>query len=217
MKNIKYPLIIFLQLFAFQMVMGQAQTDNNGRHLGTTPQPVKAKEDVNKQGTEELTEIDDADIPGTYYLQGGGVDDVIIENHGPADLLDRLDNMETELSKLRLYNEQLALENQTIKKEMGNCCSEVAANLGSTSSFLLQNSPNPFNEATNIQFFVADQANDAVLEVRDMEGVLIESFNIDQKGLAEVNFDKDTYAKGTYIYTLLVDGQMIDSKVMIQQ
>ncbi len=222
MKNIKYTILLFLQLFVLQLVVAQSQTqsDKNGRVLGTAPEkPSVVDPPVLKSGGDDLTEIDDADIPGTYFLGGGAETDVIIgDETSPAVLLlERLDNMEAELSQLRLYNEQLANENQTMKMEMANCCSEAAANLNIANSYLLQNSPNPYTDATTVQFFISDSATDAALEVRNIDGVLLKSFDLDQRGLGELRLDSKTYAKGTFVYTLSIDGKIIDSKVMIQQ
>ncbi len=217
MKNLKYTIFLLLQVFALQLVIGQSQTDNNGRPLGTTPdKPIVVDQPVLKSG-DNLTEIDDADIPGTYFLHSGQ-DDVIVGDESPADLLlKRLENLETELNELRVYNEQLAKENENIKMEMSNCCSEAASNLNLASSYLLQNSPNPYTDDTKVQFFISDSADDAVLEVRNIDGVLLKSFDLDQRGLGELRLDSKTYAKGTFVYTLSVDGKIIDSKVMIRQ
>lgn len=221
MKNIKFPILIVVQLFVFQLVTGQnqvSQTDENGRLLGTTPAKVTQAEEGVQRAVDDPDLIDDADIPGDYFLRGGEGDDTFIgEQRAPSTLMARLDDMEAELEQLRLYNEQLANENQTMKMEMANCCSEAASNLNIAESYLMQNSPNPFQSNTKIQFFISESAMDAKLELRDMDGVLLDTFDLDQTGIGELQIDRNAFNKGSYVYTLSVDGKIIDSKVMILQ
>ena len=112
MKNIKYSLIICLQIVVFQLVAQDQTNLNNGREQGVLPGTPTIVEE-NKQGiVESFNEIDDADIPGTYYLRGGSDNTVIYGDEGPTNLLERLDALESELQQLRLSNEQLAQENR---------------------------------------------------------------------------------------------------------
>ncbi|MEO1261229.1 MAG: T9SS type A sorting domain-containing protein [Bacteroidota bacterium] len=216
MKNIKYPLFILMQLLVFQLVAQSQDVLNNGRPASTVP-GTPVVENATPANTDNLTEIDDADIPGTYYLRGGSEEAVVYGEEGPANLLERLDNMEAEMEALRLQNEQLAKENQTIKMEMSSCCAEAAGNMNLPGSYLMQNSPNPFQTDTNIQYFIEDAATKAKIEIRNTEGVLLQSFNLDQKGIGNMSLDRRDFADGSYVYTLSVDGKIVDSKVMILQ
>jgi len=187
---------------------------------GTAPEKPAVVDQPELKGGENLVEIDDADIPGTYFLAGGGTEnDVIVgAESSPAQLLlERLDRLEAELQTLQLNNEQLAKENEAMKMEMNNCCAEASANLNMAGSYLLQNSPNPFQTDTKVQFFISEMAQNAKLELRNIDGVLLNSFDLDQRGIGELRIDRKAYNKGSYVYTLSVDGTIIDSKVMILQ
>ncbi len=219
MKNIKYPLILLVQLFVLQLVAQDNSVLDNGRSANATPAAPAVTENTSAAQTagDATGEIDDADIPGTYYLRGGSDNDVVYGEDGPVKLLERLDLMEAQLEELRLQNEQLANENQAMKMEMSSCCAEAAAGLNLTGSYLMQNTPNPFQTNTNIKYFVAESAANAVIELRNVDGVLLQSYQINQRGIGEMRLDRRDFSKGSYIYTLTVDGKIVDSKVMILQ
>ena len=126
----------------------------------------------------------------------------------------KIETLEMEVQALRNTNEQLELENRTIRKGMSNCCIDSEFVLEAEQSFLLQNTPNPFQNSTKVQFFVpADvQGN---IQIRNLMGILLQSFDIENGGLGEVTVEAKSLAVGTYIYSLTIEGKLIDSKVMI--
>ena len=85
---------------------------------------------------------------------------------------------------------------------------------------LLQNRPNPFDEATTLGVLVERQINykDAQILVHDMSGKRLASYPINlDLGLQEVLYDHQNhkYQAGHYSYSLVVDGQIIDTKQMV--
>lgn len=85
---------------------------------------------------------------------------------------------------------------------------------------LLQNRPNPFDEATTIGVHVGQPVSykSAQLRVTDVQGRPLKQFDIELKpGLVQVlyGYEHHQYARGTYYYSLIVDGQVIDTKAMI--
>lgn len=87
--------------------------------------------------------------------------------------------------------------------------------LESAASYLEQNSPNPFRENTVIRFSVAQEATRASIMVFDLNGTLLQSYPIKSTGLGEIVIEGRALKAGMYIYTLVVDGQEVDSKKMI--
>ncbi len=83
---------------------------------------------------------------------------------------------------------------------------------------LLPNRPNPFDEATYIGWMVYDDSVKKRGEVRivDLQGKLIESILVNiQPGLNEVLYTHGYGKLGTYIYSLIIDGMIVDSKQMV--
>lgn len=85
---------------------------------------------------------------------------------------------------------------------------------------LLQNHPNPFDEATMIGVLVERPVNyrTAMILVHDQQGKEIARLPIELKlGLNEVLYDYryHRYTPGVYAYSLLVDGRIVERKQMI--
>lgn len=84
-----------------------------------------------------------------------------------------------------------------------------------TNSHLDQNIPNPFDEGTNIGYYISNDATMATLYIFNMSGILIDAINITQFGTGSVDFDGSLLPEGMYVYTLVVDGNIADSKRMM--
>ena len=84
---------------------------------------------------------------------------------------------------------------------------------------LLQNRPNPFDEATWIGFYVNQmpKKSNAEIRVTDAQGKVQSVLNIEDLkiGLNEVLFQHGYHHTGVYTYTLFIGGQMIESKQMV--
>jgi hypothetical protein len=82
---------------------------------------------------------------------------------------------------------------------------------------LLQNKPNPSDEATMITVLVNDKLayKDAYISIKDLNGREVQHMNIIlNTGMNEIMYDHGYNMSGTYIYTLVIDGQAIESKRM---
>jgi hypothetical protein len=83
---------------------------------------------------------------------------------------------------------------------------------------LLQNRPNPFDEATIIGVLVNQEVNykNAAIVVYDITGKKVENMKIDLKPGVNEAFYEHGYGKtGTFFYALIIDGKEISRKSMI--
>lgn len=83
---------------------------------------------------------------------------------------------------------------------------------------LLQNSPNPFDEATTISVLVNQPSKhkNAQIVIRDLQGRLIQQLPMQlEQGMNDVVYFHGYNATGTYIYSLEIDGQVVESKRMV--
>jgi len=93
-----------------------------------------------------------------------------------------------------------------------------AMNVLSGSVELLQNAPNPADEATTISVLVNNMPNytDASISVRDITGREVKRIPLKLKpGMNEVEYEHGYHMSGTFIYTLIIDGKPIQSKRMV--
>ena len=87
---------------------------------------------------------------------------------------------------------------------------------GSQGSALLeQNSPNPFNTATDIRYTVPTGYNNARIILTDTQGKVVRTYTLNGRGNGSVTIQAGELSAGTYIYSLVVDGAVVDSKNML--
>ena len=89
-----------------------------------------------------------------------------------------------------------------------------AINASSAAYSRIQNSPNPFQNNTIIRFKLADEAINASICIFDMQGKMLKNIDV-TKGEESVSLDGYEFGKGLYLYSLIVNGQEIDTKKMI--
>ncbi|MEI6408710.1 MAG: M28 family peptidase [Bacteroidota bacterium] len=83
---------------------------------------------------------------------------------------------------------------------------------------LFQNRPNPFDEATWISFWVEKMPvyQEAMLQISDMKGNMVQRIPVSlRQGMNEILYTHGYGQQGAFVYTLLVDGQPVDSRQMI--
>ena len=84
-----------------------------------------------------------------------------------------------------------------------------------SSVVLFQNDPNPFTENTAIMCFIPKDIVNAVLYIYDLNGRQIESRNISERGNTNIIIEGNSLDAGIYIYSLIADGVVVDTKRMI--
>ena len=80
---------------------------------------------------------------------------------------------------------------------------------------LYQNNPNPFNENTEIKFYVPENSSSAMICIYDLTGSQIMKFDLRERGYSSLTVRGRELKAGMYIYSLIVDGKEIDTKRMI--
>jgi hypothetical protein len=80
---------------------------------------------------------------------------------------------------------------------------------------LEQNIPNPFNQTTLINYYVPETAGHAFIKVTGMNGNAIKTIELNNTGSGQITLQTATLASGNYTYSLFVDGNLIDTKVMV--
>ncbi|MEW6468498.1 MAG: tail fiber domain-containing protein [Bacteroidota bacterium] len=79
---------------------------------------------------------------------------------------------------------------------------------------LNQNTPNPFADQTVISYNIPDNTGYAQIIFYNSMGQVIKVVDIAQKGAGQLNVFAEDLSSGTYTYTLVVDGKVMDTKKM---
>jgi hypothetical protein len=83
---------------------------------------------------------------------------------------------------------------------------------------LLQNKPNPADEATTIAILLNKHFSykSAFISITDLQGKEVKKLPVVLKeGINEVEYDHGYHVNGTFIYSLIVDGKVVQSKKMV--
>lgn len=141
-------------------------------------------------------ELVDKDADGFYAVDYIGLIPVLIES----------------IKEQQAQIEQLSEKLENV--ENGNTNS-VINDILSTKATLKQNTPNPFKEQTVIEYSVPENAVNASVIVYDMTGAQLKEYKLMAKGNSSVTIKGSEFKAGMYIYSLIVDGKLVDTKRMI--
>jgi len=130
-----------------------------------------------------------------------------------------------EFENLKIENEKQQKINEDVQKRIGTLEAIINAQqstinhkpqpTNSSDASLAQNTPNPFINATTINYKLPQKFTTAQIAIIDKNGKQLKQLNISGSGKGSLNIDASTLTAGTYNYSLIVDGKLITSKQMI--
>ena len=138
--------------------------------------------------------------------------------------------LKTELAEVKAENAEIKNQLAEILSRLNafdtdlqSCCFEHGAATGTSNPQttgdnpkLEQNIPNPFRENTTIKYYLPSNSRTATITISDMNGVQLKQFDlVGTRGFGQVLISGGAFAAGTYVYTLTVDGKVVDSKRMV--
>lgn len=120
--------------------------------------------------------------------------------------------------------QELSKENDELKARLDKLEQLVAQNNApvnaSKSSITLsgasiaQNTPNPFKGITIVNYYLPQNSTAATIRINDMNGKLLKSYSVTAKGNGQLLIKASELSAGTYQYSLIVNGNIVDSKKM---
>ncbi len=135
------------------------------------------------------------------------------------------------LQEQQVIIERLDSINKALQSQVTTCCNSqqgqgttsvtgdnlnnTNATAGNSSAILYQNIPNPFSQQTSIGYSIPTSAQSASIIIFDLQGKLIKTVSVFNFGTGSIRINGSELAPGMYVYSLLVDGKIIDSKRMI--
>jgi len=113
-------------------------------------------------------------------------------------------------NELNALKERLALIEQLLTKPDSSSHTVLLTNAS-----LEQNVPNPFTENTRISYYLPEGILNAELRISNASGKLLRTITINHRGQGQTTVQAHSLAAGTYLYTLMADGQIIGTRKMI--
>lgn len=220
MKNIKL-LLLLVASCSLQLTWAQNAELNNGRDKNT--KPAQAIEKADTPSSADVFTGSDFDVPSNINREGQ--EDLVFPadlemlreelqvSSSPRQVVEKLNALTAQMEVLMTANEELRRENEVIRKSLNSCCE--ASNLDANDAYLLQNAPNPVVDNSTIRYYVPENMTDARVEISDLKGILLQTYEIQEMGLSNLRLDTQSLATGNYVYSLYVDGNIVDSRIMV--
>jgi hypothetical protein len=93
---------------------------------------------------------------------------------------------------------------------------ETHVDLTSQDAILYQNNPNPFGSETKINYYLPQNVGSAKMIFMDEYGQVIKETELNDRGNASVVVNSENLANGIYSYSLVVNGNVKDTKKMVR-
>lgn len=182
----------------FNNLSERAKSDINNESIGFIAQEVE------KVFPQLVTKSDTDGIYGVNYVS---LIPVIVE--AMKEQQNQIDSLKKVISKTKTSKKSTTTEIDEYETDIkDNKNSNLLASLD-------QNAPNPFNQSTQIGYYLPETINSANLYIFDMNGLQIRSIQINSKGKGSITIYGSELNAGMYLYTLIADGKEIDTKRMI--
>ncbi len=186
-------------------------------HIGLIAQ------DVAKYAPEMVIENTYKEIASSYKDETGTVEEVLSEESflsvDPSELTYILINSVKEQQSL-IEKQQASIEALQVEVERLKNQNQADKGIGlnlfeSEKAFVKQNVPNPFSKSTRIEYFLPENSQTASIKVFDLTGKELKSVDLTNKGNSQIELDMENLVNGLYLYSLVVDGKIIDSKQIV--
>lgn len=149
---------------------------------------------------------------GSKGIMYGDIVAVLIE--GMKEMQDSIVSLRQELNEIR---QMLNVPGgQAPALQPGNGDNASGSNtLDQGEAKLYQNTPNPFNQETEIGYKISNGANSASVCIYNLNGQQLKKYplNMDSRK-GKVTVSASEFSAGIYIYSLVIDNRVIDSKRM---
>ncbi|MEM8528774.1 MAG: tail fiber domain-containing protein [Bacteroidota bacterium] len=140
---------------------------------------------------------------------------------GIQALSEQVEESQSEIADLKAENETLRADLAELTTlvealfQKGNALGVSTQKAELQSSAIQQNHPNPFSETTTIEYFIADGVQQAILQITNAQGQLLQSIEIKKRGKGNLELDASPWSSGNYYYSLILDGKTMPSHQMI--
>ena len=82
-------------------------------------------------------------------------------------------------------------------------------------AILFQNTPNPFDSESQIKMDLPDNVGMVSVMIYNLEGKQMKNIHVANRGDVTVKISGNELAAGMYLYSLIVDGKVVDTKRMV--
>ena len=128
------------------------------------------------------------------------------------ELSDKAEAQNKTIEELRMIIEKQEQQMNTLLLNVGDGAGNGPSNLNAELFALY---PNPFSETATIEMKLAESVENANVMIYTLDGREVKSLPVTTRGKTSVQLDGNQLQAGTYLYTLVADGKVVDTKQMI--
>lgn len=140
---------------------------------------------------ELVNEVDDS---GNYAINYNGMIPVLVEAIKEQQKI--IDKLQNDLFIIKTIEDKNSL-------------------IDNSENRLFQNYPNPFSNDTYIEYEVGQNCNYAIINIYDLNGNQLRAIQLSEKGKSRIVIKAKDLTPGIYLYNLVVDNMIIDTKQMV--
>lgn len=148
-------------------------------------------------------DIVDNDEKGTMYISYDQFIPLLVE---------AVKEQQAEIEGLR--SEITALISESTLKSI-SFVSQTPTENNATEPVLFQNIPNPYSDGTIIKYYLPKGFSEAKIIICDLTGKMLKSISLHTEGESSIKISGNELQPGMFMYTMVVDGKIIDTKQMI--
>jgi hypothetical protein len=132
------------------------------------------------------------------------------------DLKSKNEILNTQMNELLSKVSQLeqSVSACCVNAELKESTSESKESQSTQPARLDQNNPNPFSATTTIHYFTPIGSQNVSIEIYSQDGKLLKHYNV-LSGEGAVSVEAYALPEGSYLYSLGINGKMMDTKQMI--
>jgi trimeric autotransporter adhesin len=120
------------------------------------------------------------------------------------------------VTALQEENQQLKLRLEKLEKAFAALQSGSSADAKASASVLFQNNPNPYTNTTTIKYALAPAVTHAQLIIRNSAGATVKTITLNSLGTGQAVITAKEMAAGIYTCSLYTNGQLADTKMLVQ-
>lgn len=132
-----------------------------------------------------------------------------------TELQEQVSELQEQIADLQEIVQSLLTQNENVNATPKNNTPKHSTNNTVEKAKLFQNLPNPFSENTIIRYELPKTAGNAYLQLFDMGGRMLQNIPLPHQEVGQAEISAGELMPGTYTYSLVVSGKVVDSKRMV--
>lgn len=167
-------------------------------------------QDVQKVFPELVYETDTTGMLSVDYI---GMIPILLE--GVKEQQTQIESQQTQIESQQMQIEELQEQLAAVLQILENGGGQLSLARVQEKAVLYQNSPNPFNQSTEIRFYIPTDVQTATIYIYDINGLQKTKYPIAGREEGSITISGATLDAGSYFYTLVCDGAPVASKQMV--